>query len=313
MMQPKLKSKVRCTDREVGEVRRIVMDPLSHEISHIVVGGDGMGPAERQVPIGQVQGVTEEAVTLRLASADFGGLPPFKRDEYVTTHEVEIAHLEEKIHVTPGEVLVPFPELERSVKRRTFFANFTHAIGFLIGFPLAFPVLKYLMKPMYAPFDNSWLKIGNVGKIKQDDVGIQYKYKRKVKEAYMPEQEIDKNVWVLKATPKVLETIYQGKDMEFRDAAGKHVWTNKKDVPYVAYSGKCPHLGCGFKWRTHKTLGQVFLCPCHLSIYDAAGKVLDGPAPRALDPLPIQVTATGEIAIIDMEFKAGTKAQVRIV
>ena len=32
-------------------------------------------------------------------------------------------------------------------------------------------------------------------------------------------------------------------------------------------------------------LGQVFLCPCHLSIYDAGGKVLDGPAPRALDPL----------------------------
>jgi Rieske Fe-S protein len=289
------------------------VDPLSHEVSHIVVGGNGVGPAERQVPIGQVQGVTDETVTLRLASADFAALPPFKRDDYVTTHEVEIAHLEEKIHVTPGEVLVPFPELERSVKRRTFFASFTHVIGFLIGFPLAFPVLKYLMKPMYAPFDNGWLKIGNVGKIKQEDVGIQYKYKKKVKEAYMPEQEIDKNVWVLKATPAVLEKVYQGKDMEFHDATGKHVWTNKKNVPYIAYSGKCPHLGCGFKWRTHKTLGPVFLCPCHLSIYDAAGKVLDGPAPRPLDPLPIQVTGTGEIAIIDMEFKAGTKAQIRIV
>ena len=231
----------------------------------------------------------------------------------MTTHEVEIAHLEERIHVTPGEVLVPFPELERSVKRRTFFANFTHAIGFLIGLPIAFPVLRYLMKPMYSPFDNQWLKIGNSGKIKQDDVGVQFKFKRKIKEAYMPEQEIDKNVWVLKATPKVLETIYQGKDMEFHDASGKVIWTNKKDVPYIAYSGKCPHLGCGFKWRTHKTLGQVFLCPCHLSIYDAAGKVLDGPAPRALDPLPIKVTAAGDITIIDMEFKAGTKAQVRIV
>jgi Rieske Fe-S protein len=50
-----------------------------------------------------------------------------------------------------------------------------------------------------------------------------------------------------------------------------------------------------------------------LSIYDAAGKVLDGPAPRPLDPLPIQVAANGEISIIDMEFKAGTKAQVRII
>ncbi|GAB1722119.1 MAG: Rieske 2Fe-2S domain-containing protein [Nitrospira sp. CR1.1] len=313
MMQPKLKSKVRCTDGEVGELRRVIMDPLSHEISDIVVGDEKTGSVERQIPMSQVQGVTDEVVTLRATRAEYATFPAFKRDEYVTTHEVEIAHLEDRIHVTPGEVLVPLPELERSVKRRTFFMNFTHAIGFLIGFPLAFPVLRYLMKPMYSPFDNEWIKIGNSGKIKQDDVGVQYKYKRKFKEAYMPEQEIDKNVWVLKATPKVLESVYQGKDMEFHDAAGKVVWTNKKDVPYIAYSGKCPHLGCGFKWRTHKILGQVFLCPCHLSIYDAAGKVLDGPAPRPLDPLPIKVTATGDITIIDMEFKAGTKAQVRIV
>ena len=97
--------------------------------------------------------------------------------------------------------------------------------------------------------------------------------------------------------------------MEFRDAAGTAIWTNKKDMPYLAFSGKCPHLGCAFKWRKHKVLGQVFLCPCHLSIYDASGKVLDGPAPRS----PIKVSATGEVEIIDMEFKAGTKSQTRIV
>jgi Rieske Fe-S protein len=50
-----------------------------------------------------------------------------------------------------------------------------------------------------------------------------------------------------------------------------------------------------------------------LSIYDAAGKVLDGPAPRALDALPIRVSASGEVEIVDMEFKAGVKNQVRIV
>ena len=313
MMQPKLKSKVLCADREVGEIKRVIVDPISLEISHIVVGGDGMGLIERQVPMAQVQSMTDDVVTLRSSSSDFAGLPAFKRDEYVTTHEVEIAKLDDKIHVTPGEVLVPLPELERNVKRRTFFAAFTQAIGLLIAVPLAWPVLRYLMKPMYQPFDNGWLKIGNVAKIKQEDVGVQYKFKRKLKEAYLPEQDIDKNVWILKATPAVLEKIYQGKDMEFRDATGKHVWTNKKNVPYIAFSGKCPHLGCGYKWRTHKVLGQVFLCPCHLSIYDASGKVLDGPAPRPLDTLPIQVTANGEITVIDMEFKAGTKAQVRIV
>jgi Rieske Fe-S protein len=310
-MQPQLKSKVRCTDREVGEVTKVIMDPLSFEVSHLVVSMNGTG--ERQVSMGAVQTVTDDLVQLRSSSSEVMALPPFKRDDYVTLHEVEIPGLEKHIHVTPGEVLVPFPELERNVKRRKFFANLTYVMGLFIGLPLAFPVLKYLMKPMYAPFDNGWLKIGNVGKVKADDTGTQFKFIHKVKEAYLPEAEIEKNVWVVKATPAVLEKVYQGKDMEFRDATGKTLWTNKKDMPYIAFSGKCPHLGCGFKWRKHKVLGPVFLCPCHVSIYDASGRVLEGPAPRPLDPLPIQVSASGEVQIIDMEFKAGTKVQSRMV
>jgi Rieske Fe-S protein len=310
-MQPQLKSKVRCTDREVGEVAKVIMDPLSFEVSHLVVSMNGAG--ERQVSMGAVQTVTNDLVQLRSSSSEVMALPPFKRDDYVTLHEVEIPGLEKHIHVTPGEVLVPFPELERDVKRRTFFTKLTYVVGLFIGLPLAFPVMKYLMKPMYAPFDNGWLKIGNVGKVKADDTGTQFKFTHKVKEAYMPEAEIEKNVWVVKATPAVLEKVYQGKDMEFRDATGKTLWTNKKDMPYIAFSGKCPHLGCGFKWRKHKVLGPVFLCPCHVSIYDASGRVLEGPAPRPLDPLPIQVSASGEVQIIDMEFKAGTKVQSRMV
>jgi Rieske Fe-S protein len=310
-MQPQLKSKVRCTDREVGEVTKVIMDPLSFEVSHLVVSMNGAG--ERQVSMGSVQTVTDDLVQLRSSSSEVMALPPFKRDDYVTLHEVEIPGLEKHIHVTPGEVLVPFPELERNVKRRTFFTNLTYVMGLFIGLPLAYPVLKYLMKPMYAPFDNRWLKIGNVGKVKADDTGTQFKFIHKVKEAYLPEAEIEKNVWVVKATPAVLEKVYQGKDMEFRDATGKTLWTNKKDMPYIAFSGKCPHLGCGFKWRKHKVLGPVFLCPCHVSIYDASGRVIEGPAPRPLDPLPIQVSASGEVQIIDMEFKAGTKVQSRMV
>ena len=312
-MQPKLKSKVRCTDREVGEVTRVIMDPLSLQISHIVVGGNGAGGPERQVPASTILRVTEDLVELRAPSSELESFPAFKRDEYVTIHEVEIAHLEEHVHVECGEVLVPVPELERNVKRRTFFANFTHAIGILIGLPLVYPVLRYLMKPMYAPLDNGWIKIGNANKIKTDDVGVQFKYKKKVKEAFMPEAEVDKNVWILKATPAILEKVYKGKDMDFQDPTGRVIWTNKRDVPYVVFSGKCPHLGCGYKWRSHKIIGKVFLCPCHLSIYDASGKVLDGPAPRPLDALPIRVTSNGDIQIIDMEFKAGTKSQTRIV
>ena len=48
-MQPQLKSKVRCLDREVGEVSKIIMDPLSHEVSHLVVSMNGTGMARKSV------------------------------------------------------------------------------------------------------------------------------------------------------------------------------------------------------------------------------------------------------------------------
>ena len=300
-----------CGAQEAGEITRIIMDPISHDISHIVVSSNGH--PERQVPAEVMHVVSEDVVQLRVSPEELHQYEEFKRDEYVTIHDVEIAHLEDDLHVEPGEVLVPLPPLERDVKRRTFFTNLTHAIGILLGLPLVYPVVKFLMKPMYAPFDNRWLSIGTTDRIKKDNIGYQYKYKKHVKEAFMPEAEVEKNVWVLKATPEVLETVYEGQDMKFYDSKGNVVWTNKKNFPYVAFSGKCPHLGCGYKWRRHKILGEVFLCPCHLSIYDAGGKVLEGPAPRGLDPVPIRLTAAGQIEIVDVEYKAGTKGKTRII
>jgi Rieske Fe-S protein len=297
----------------VGEITHLIVDPLSREISHLVIGGNGAS-VQRQVPVSEVQSVFEGIVQLRTPSTTLDQFPVLKRDEYVTTQEVEIAGLERQLDVEAGEVLVPVPVLERNVPRRTFFTRLTHAIGGLVALPLLFPVLRYLMKPMYVPFDNSWIKIGNISRIKSEDVGVQFKYKKKVREAFMPEAEIEKNVWILKASPAVLEEVYRGQDMEFRDETGRLVWTNKKDVPYVVFSGKCPHLGCGYKWRKVPKLGkEIFLCPCHLSIYAPSGKVLDGPAPRPLDPLPVRIDQAGNIEIIDMEFKAGTKTRVRIV
>jgi len=236
------------------------------------------------------------------------------RGDYVTIHEVDIAHLEDHLHVPPGEILVPYPRLEQAMPRRSFFANMTHAIGALIALPLVFPVLKYLMQPMYRPFDNTWFPVGNVRKVKKENIGYQFKYTRGFKEAFMPEQHIEKNIWVVKATPAVQQAIYGGKDRKFYDDKGNVVWVNKANATHIGFSGKCPHLGCGYKWRRTKNYPDgVFLCPCHLSIYDEAGKVLDGPAPRPLDVLPLQVNAVGDMKIIDVEYKAGVKNQIRLL
>ena len=139
---------------------------------------------------------------------------------------------------------------------------------------------------------------------------MQFKYKRKIKEAYMPEQEIDKNVWVLKATPKVLESIYQGKDMEFKDATGKALWTNKKDAPYIAFSGKCPHLGCGYQMADAQNAGAGLPLSLPFKIYDAVRQSAGWAcAARAGIPCRLRSHPQARCTIIDMEFKAGTKAR----
>lgn len=307
-MDVKLKSQVRCTDGVAGEVAHVIADFLSLEISHVVVRTNG---TDRQVPITQVNRADDSTVELACTSAQLAVFPVFTRQDFLTSKEVEVPHLEEKIHVEPGEVFVPLPELEKSLPRRKFFAGFTNLMMVLIGLPLLWPVVRYVMKPMYAPFDNRWWKVGNVSKIKQENIGVQFIFKKSVKDSVLTRED-DKQSWLVKATPDVLKKVYPHGDVTFTDNNGNVVWVNKATVPYVAYSGKCPHLGCGYKWRGHKVRGPVFLCPCHLSIYDVSGKVLDGPAPRPLDVLPIKVAANGDIEVIDIEYKAGRTEQVRI-
>jgi len=107
-VQPKIKSKVRCTDGEVGEVAHVIADPLSLEVSHIVVRTNG---TERQVPVSAIGAVREDSVELLCNSSQVAGFPELKREDFLTSKEVEIPHLENRIHVEPGELLVPFPDL----------------------------------------------------------------------------------------------------------------------------------------------------------------------------------------------------------
>jgi Rieske Fe-S protein len=56
----------------------------------------------------------------------------------------------------------------------------------------------------------------------------------------------------------------------------------------VAYTAICTHSGCDIDdWVAQE---QLLSCSCHASIFDPkdAGRVIDGPAPRALPALPLK-------------------------
>ena len=60
----------------------------------------------------------------------------------------------------------------------------------------------------------------------------------------------------------------------------------------LALSEKCTHLGCRVPYC--ETSGD-FECPCHGSVFNRAGELRSGPAPRGLDRYPVE---TGEDGLL---------------
>jgi len=63
----------------------------------------------------------------------------------------------------------------------------------------------------------------------------------------------------------------------------------------VALWWKCPHLGCTVPWKPEDpSMDSLaakgrFNCPCHGSIYDRYGNIIQGPAPRPMDVFPVTI------------------------
>ncbi|WP_127077299.1 ubiquinol-cytochrome c reductase iron-sulfur subunit [Rhodomicrobium lacus] len=77
-----------------------------------------------------------------------------------------------------------------------------------------------------------------------------------------------------------------------RTKAGKEQW--------LVLIGICTHLGCVPKGQApgdDRGLYGGWFCPCHGSMYDTAGRIRQGPAPRNLDVPPYQFTTDTKILI----------------
>ena len=60
------------------------------------------------------------------------------------------------------------------------------------------------------------------------------------------------------------------------------------DLPYVAISTRCAHLGCPVRYIQ---ASQRFVCPCHGGVYNFEGRVDGGPPVRPLDRFYTRVRA----------------------
>lgn len=89
----------------------------------------------------------------------------------------------------------------------------------------------------------------------------------------------------------------------------RDIWVIKhSDSEVTVFSPICPHLGCHYNWFAE---ADKFICPCHGSVFSKEGKVLGGPAPRGLDPLPYKIE-NGDLYIQWELFRVGIPQQTRI-
>ena len=82
---------------KVGDIERVVIDPKTQEVTHLVVEQGFLLTTDKVLPIGLVQNATETRVTLR-QDVDLETLPDYKE-----THFVDVEKVEEREPVEPED------------------------------------------------------------------------------------------------------------------------------------------------------------------------------------------------------------------
>jgi menaquinol-cytochrome c reductase iron-sulfur subunit len=146
--------------------------------------------------------------------------------------------------------------VEPPPSRRTFFVAWIYGLWSLMGAALGLPAAVYLLVPPRSRDKEEWTDVGELAQFPMR-APEEVVFRRNRKDGWRVISE-KTTAWVVRLTP---------------DEA-------------VAYAPQCTHLGCAYHWDEQK---QNFLCPCHTSTFALDGRVLAGPAPRALDRYRLRV------------------------
>lgn len=175
-------------------------------------------------------------------------------------------------------------ENNKNVSRRRFFKITTWGIGgamsFLLGYPMVDMVVSKSKSGHSIPPYNKLVAVDAIpDSFKPVKKPSKYWFTKTDTDAYLKFQKHE-DVWVVK----------------------------QPDNSLKVFSPICPHMGCRYNWNQDE---ELFICPCHNSVYTIEGKVVSGPAPRGLDTLPIKIKER-ELYVLYERFEVGVPQKILI-
>lgn len=143
-----------------------------------------------------------------------------------------------------------------TVTRRTLMTGGALAAGGVASAAFGLPALGFALGPVLEKTEpESWQDVG-------------------------PEEDFNPETYVTKVISLVASIATSGKTTIYVRKTDPKVDGKNKDIPYVAISNRCMHLGCPVRYVQ---ASQRFICPCHGGVYGALGEVTGGPPVRPLD------------------------------
>ena len=194
------------------------------------------------------------------------------------------------------------------MSRRQFMVGATVVMGGVVGLGVAIPVVGSLIptEEIIAGSKGWWpLDAGEMKQLQATtDKPIKIFFTHHVKDGYI-EADNQEYVWGVKLGPGGMAKFQAARpDLKNLEVIASGISPYPAVVMgFVMFSSICPHLGCHFDWNDSQ---NKFMCPCHGSQFTAYGQHIEGqgPAPRSLDPLPLQ-EKSGAAQVTWIRYKQG--------
>lgn len=181
------------------------------------------------------------------------------------------------VHASAAVPIAPTEALSEAT-RRTFLTYTAGAASSFIGLVLGLPILGYLAAPLAARVKASWMSLGKADTFKPGE-------------------------------PKLVALSVTRQDGWREVTEARTAWVVAQGSnKFLAFNGRCTHLGCAYSWRTEGEHAKRFFCPCHDGAYDANGTVVAGPPPRSLDRLEVKVDGS-DLMVLYQDFRLGVPVQ----